>query len=115
MLECGADPNQHVSVRCPKKTALNSAVFSKDLKNKKQSDELILLLLKFGAHLDYTTQTSQTLVDKYNIKYQTSILHLINPVKFTSLQCLAAKAINNNALNYENILSKNLCEFVQRH
>lgn len=115
MLECGADPNQHVSVRCPKKTALNSAVFSKDLKNKKQSDELILLLLKFGAHLDYTTQTSQTLVDKYNLKYQTSILHLINPVKFTSLQCLAAKAINNHALNYENILSKNLCEFVQRH
>jgi ankyrin repeat protein len=115
MLECGADPNMVASTRCPKKTFLNSAVFSKDLKNKIQSDELILLFLKFGAHLDFTTAQNQTLVDKYKAKYTVNIHHLINPIKHTSLQCLAAKAINSHGLNYENILSKNLCEFVQRH
>ena len=115
MLECGADPNMVASARCPKKTFLNSAVFSKDLKNKKQSDDLILLFLKFGAHLDFTTAQNQTLVEKYKAKFTVNILHLINPIKHTSLQCLAAKAINSHGLNYEEILSKNLCEFVQRH
>jgi ankyrin repeat protein len=115
ILECGADPNQNVSVNCLKKTALNSAVFSKDLKNKNQADELILLLLKFGAHLDYATQTNQTLIDKYKFKYQESILNLINPFRFISLQCLAAKSIKKYNINYENVLSKNLSEFVQKH
>lgn len=115
VLDCGADPNQAASTRCPKKSALNSAVFSKDLKNKKQSDELILLLLQYGAHLDFTTSAGQTVVEKYKLKFAGSILNLINPVKFTSLQCLAAKTINNHRLVYKNVLSKNLSHFVERH
>ena len=114
LLECGLDPDASSSKES--RTCLNTFVFNRDVKTKKECDQLILLLLRNGAHLDAAAANNLTAADKYRIKYSCNLFSLIKqPLRHISLQCMASKAIRRHSIVYKNILSAKLCNFVDMH
>ncbi len=113
-MECGLNPDAVID-EINKKTPLNTLVFSREIKCKKQCDDFILLLLEYGAHFD-TSVKKLTVMDKYKMKYRCGIFNVVKqPQNYLKLQCLAARSIRTHALHYEDILCKKLCDFVRMH
>lgn len=116
LLDCGQDPNAQAGYH-PRQTCLNTLIFTRQIKSKFQCDQLIQLLLDRGAHIDYSTATHLTVVDKYRLKYKCSLFQdtVKQPFKHISLQCLSAKVIARKGIKYEGIFSMDLEAFVAKH
>lgn len=104
LLECGADPNAKDN---NDNTCLHVAS-----QNKPAKPAIVQALLRAGAHLDAVNVDGKTFADLLKGQY----LHeLVNPLKFTTLQCLAAKTIRHENIPYEGLLAPSLEEFVDLH
>ena len=104
LLECGANPNatDNDSNSCLHVAALN----------KPAKPLVVHELVEAGAHLDAVNKDGRSFASL--LKGQ-SIHEIINPLRFTNLQCLAAKVIQTNNIAYHGYLSPGLEEFVNLH
>ncbi|KAK7873054.1 hypothetical protein R5R35_000340 [Gryllus longicercus] len=73
---------------------------------------LVTVLLNRGAHLDAINSSGQTF--QQLLKGQ-SIHEIVNPLKYTSLSCLAAQVIRKNKLLYKGIVPVSLESFIEQH
>jgi hypothetical protein len=115
LLECGANVNPSIDVSYM--TPIIAAVSSSDIETKNQCDSIILLLIKKGAHIDYTNKYGKTIFDIYEARFNENISNIYNVIHSTTLQCLAARVIRQNDIEYNDNkkLSKFLIEFVRYH
>ncbi|KAB7499268.1 Protein fem-1-like protein C [Armadillidium nasatum] len=105
LLECGADPNARDIVgNTPLHTLAN---------NKQCRRDIAQCLLDGGSHLDSLNRDKQTFESTRSSKGQ-PIHQIINPLHYTSLQCLSAKVIQNYKIPYSN-LPPLLSKFVSQH
>ena len=95
-------------------TVLNHMSFHRDIK----CEDLICMLVQNGAH-QYNSGTQngprETVQQKYEALFKTRFRLLLNLLKYTSLQCLAAKAVMKHRLSNKNVLGKDLISFVEMH
>ena len=77
-----------------------------------ERDKLIFLLLNSGTHLDACNAAGKTAADLYK---GGKMYQIINPINFLSLQCLAAKVIQSNRIEYRSSLTEELANFVSIH
>ncbi len=103
LIECGADPNGR---DFDLNTALHVAA-SASAKPSKSS--LVQTLLECGVHLDAVNRDGKSFSD---VLRSQPIHELVNVAKFSSLQCLAAKALQKSAIPYRNKLPATLSDFV---
>ena len=82
--------------------------------NKSASREIVLALLKGGAHLDTLNNSSQTFESLRANRHQ-QIHQVVNSVQFTSLQCLCARSLRRHRIPYENTLPRTVSKFVDLH
>ncbi len=76
---------------------------------------MIDLLCDAGAHLDYVNKKGQTPLESiYPLKIST-IQCLKKRIDVIRLKCLCARIIRHQQFSIENILSKSLVNFVQKH
>ena len=110
------DPNCY-SDKYFRQTCLNTLIFTREIRSKKLCDELIRVLLEYGAHIDYTTDMNNlSMFDRYKLKYKCSISNeLSKPLQHLSLQCLSARAIRKGKVAYEGYLTKKMIDFVKMH
>lgn len=104
LLECGADPNAKDN---DSNTSLHVAA-----QNKPAKPLLVQTLLDAGVHLDAVNSEGKTFESL--LKGQ-SIHEVINPMRFTKLQCLAAQVIKREGINYSEALFPQLERFVDMH
>ena len=69
-------------------------------------------LLQADAHIDYTNHDDKS---PHELVPPHTACHLRTPVKFQTLQCLAARAIRQHNLVYENVLCPEVAKFVKAH
>lgn len=106
MVECGADPNgRDVDYNTPLHVVAATA-------SKTAKPALASALLECGAHLDTVNVTGKSFL--YYVK-GLQAHEIVNEVKFTSLQCLAARAIKQHGILYENEIPQLLVDFVELH
>jgi len=104
-----ADPginNEAALDPVPMPTSPNSPTASNE------RDKLIFLLLNSGTHLDACNSQGKTAADLYK---GGKMYQIINPINFLSLQCLAAKVIQRNGIEYRQALTEKLASFVAIH
>jgi len=77
-----------------------------------ERDNLIFLLLNSGTHLDACNSHGKTAADLYK---GGKMYQIINPINFLNLQCLAAKVIQKNKIEYKHALTEKLANFVAIH
>jgi ankyrin repeat protein len=124
LLECGSDPNStdgdqntplHLAA-ANRNSALSasSTQSSSSLSNTVNSerDKLICLLLNAGSHIDTANAQNKTASDLYK---GGKMYQVINPINYTSLQCLAAKVIRKHKIEYKTHLTPKLANFVSMH
>ena len=106
LIECGADPNARDN---DLNTALHVAA-SASAKPAKAA--LVQTLLECGVHLDAVNREGKAFSDVLRAQ---PIHELVNVTQFSTLQCLAAKAVQKNAIPYRNLLPASLADFVDLH
>jgi ankyrin repeat protein len=105
LVECGADPN---SRDADDSTCLHIAATNRPAK-----PPVVEALLEAGAHLDAVNAEGKAFSDL--LKGQL-LHHVVKPLKFTSLQCLAAQAIRKKSVEYRpRKISRTLETFVDLH
>lgn len=124
LLECGADPH---SLDADKNSPLHLAAANRHFGTSSspastngggvvavssERDKIILLLLNAGAHLDQCNAFGKTPADLYK---NGKLYQVINPINYTSLQCLCAKVIQKHRLPYKDQLTPKLAAFVSIH
>jgi len=106
LVECGADPNGrdmdfntplHVVAAAASKTAKSS---------------LVNTLLECGAHFDTVNATGKTFADF--VRGQ-PIHEVVNEARFTTLQCLAARAVRHHRIQYVTKVPNLLIDFIELH
>lgn len=80
---------------------------------KTPSPDIMLSLLKAGAHIDTINGEEKEAMDYLDAKKK-SVTSVIMPQNFTSLQCLAAKVVRKNKIRYR-CLPKELQHFTDKH
>ena len=106
LIECGADPNARDN---DLNTALHVAA-SASAKPAKAA--LVQTLLECGVHLDAVNREGKAFSDVLRAQ---PIHELVNVTQFSTLQCLAAKAVQKYAIPYRNLLPASLSDFVDLH
>jgi hypothetical protein len=108
--DCDEDENhQHHLIRSPSPTQIY-----KDLL-------VARLLLNSGCHLDTCNANKKTAIDLNNERGDGGgdLNRLINPLKYLSLKCLAAKVVRkhhqNATIDYRTLLPESLVNFVDLH
>lgn len=111
LLEVGADPQATDDDR---NTPLHVAATSRPVK-----PDVLRMLLDHGSHLDACNADGRTCAQLLEIKpgllNAVAITDIVNPLDFTTLQCLAAKVIVNTNIDYERSVPKRLAAFVAMH
>ena len=106
LLECGADIEaQDNEDNFPLHTAAVNKPPAKP--------QVITTLLENGAHLDAVNADDRTFADL--VKPRQPVHEVVNVLKFTNLQCLAAKVIQKNNIPHEGHLPRKLSGFVELH
>lgn len=104
LLEVGANPDARDTEG---NTPLHVAALAKPC-----PPALAKALLEGGAHLDLVNAEGRT----FSQLLQGQKVHeLVNPVKYTTLQCLAARTINKHRLPYRGMIPVSLESFVAAH
>lgn len=127
LLECGADPhsldseknsplhlaaaNRHFGTS-PSPPANSNSPTAGQQPPSSERDKIILLLLNAGAHLDQCNAMGKTAADLYK---NGKLYQVINPINYSSLQCLCAKVIQKHRLPYKDQLTPKLAAFVAIH
>ncbi|XP_069985707.1 protein fem-1 homolog C isoform X1 [Penaeus vannamei] len=106
LLEVGADP-------CATDQQGNTPLHTL-ASNKQCRRELLTSLLAAGAHLDTLNGSGQSFASLRASRGQ-RLSQLINPLHYTSLQCLAAATIRRHGLHYSTVLHPRLSKFVDQH
>ncbi len=104
LVECGADANARDDEN---NTPLHVSAFNRPTK-----PTVAAALLEAGAHLDTINADSKTFAQL--LKGQ-QLHEVVNPLKHTNLQCLAARAIKKNKVAYKGLVSPALEQFVDQH
>lgn len=104
LLEVGASPN---ATDGDGNTPLHVVA-----KNHIREPEIIKALLEGGAHVDTCNLQRQTFVD---LLQPGTVQEIISPMKYMTLQCLAARQIRKYGLKYVSTLPTRLCDFVKLH
>ena len=73
---------------------------------------MVQCLLEAGSHLDTVNAEGRTFASL--LKGQ-PLHEVVNPLKFTNLQCLAARVIKREGIDYTGSLSPNMELFVDLH
>ncbi|XP_060651199.1 LOW QUALITY PROTEIN: protein fem-1 homolog CG6966 [Drosophila nasuta] len=104
LLEVGADPNE---VDDAGNTPLHLAATLEPY-----VEPLAHTLLEGGAHLDTKNDAGET----FESLLAPTLLHkIIDPMKYTSLACLAARTIKKHGIKYEETVPAALYEFIELH
>ena len=74
--------------------------------------EMVQTLLELGGHLDSVNREGNSFSD---VLRGQPIHELVNVTRFTTLQCLAARALQKHAIPYRNKLPASLSDFVDLH
>ena len=104
LVECGADPE---AVDESNNTPLHVAAANRPAK-----PVMVETLLRAGVHLDAVNREGKAFGDL--LKGQ-NLHEVVNPLRFTSLQCLAARAVRRSGLPYKGALYPALEAFVDQH
>ena len=105
LLECGADPEARDAEE-------NGPLHVASL-NKPAKPAVVKELLKHGAHLDAVNGDNKTFAQTLR---GAQVHEIVNPLHYTNLQCLAAKAIKDDGrIRYEQVLPQSLKTFVDLH
>ncbi|XP_051985404.1 protein fem-1 homolog A [Xyrauchen texanus] len=103
LLECGADVD---SRDCENNAPLHVAAAN-------GCPEIMEALIQAGAHFDATNalhKTAYELLDE-----QSSERHVLHPLSYVTLQCLAARAIEKHRLPYKGLISEEMEAFIELH
>jgi hypothetical protein len=76
---------------------------------------MIDLLRDAGAHLDYVNKKGQTPFESISPLKISTMQCLKKRIDVIRLKCLCARIIRHQQFSIENILSKSLVNFVQKH
>lgn len=106
LIECGADPDARDN---DLNTALHVAASASA---KPAKSALVQTLLELGVHLDSVNREGKSFSD---VLRGQPIHELVNVTRFTTLQCLAARALQKHAIPYRNKLPASLSDFVDLH
>jgi len=130
LLECGADPNAHDT-----SPEGNTALHVTALGKAQHKAAVVEALLDGGAHFDKANRKEKTFefllenpptssgkaaaaaaaADLPGPKAGQPVHEVVNTVRNTSLQCLAARAVKKAGLAYRDVLAKAMVEFVDIH
>ncbi|XP_019619025.1 PREDICTED: protein fem-1 homolog C-like [Branchiostoma belcheri] len=102
LIECGACLN---AVDVENNTALHIAA-------KNNQADIMKELLKAGLHFDACNLEGKT---SFDLLPKKSLENSINPLNYTSLQCLAARAIKRFQIEYKGVIPAKLESFVAMH
>ncbi|ELU05423.1 hypothetical protein CAPTEDRAFT_205476 [Capitella teleta] len=105
LIEVGAPVNE---VEFEKNTPLHIAAM-----NRPCNAEIIKLLLENGAHIDARNSEHKTSMDLLDSLSMTDIS--VSPLKYRTLQCLAARQIMAHNIAFEGQIPKKLEDFVLMH
>ncbi|XP_076837423.1 protein fem-1 homolog A [Brachyhypopomus gauderio] len=103
LLECGADPD---SRDCDNNTPLHVA-------GANGSPEIMALLVRAGSHFDATNAQRKTAYEL--LDGQGGARHALHPLSYVTLQCLAARAIEQHRLPYKGLISEEMEAFIELH
>ncbi|XP_016935686.1 protein fem-1 homolog CG6966 [Drosophila suzukii] len=103
LLEVGADPN---AIDEAGNTPLHLATMQPYV------EPLSHILLEGGAHLDTKNYAGETFE---SLLAPTPMHKIIDPMKYTTLACLAARTIKKHDIRYEGTVPATLYEFIELH
>ncbi|KAH8369247.1 hypothetical protein KR009_005625, partial [Drosophila setifemur] len=103
LLEVGADPN---AIDDAGNTPLHLATMQPYV------EPLAHILLEGGAHLDTKNYAGETFE---SLLAPTPMHKIIDPMKYTTLACLAARTIKKHDIRYEGTVPATLYEFIELH
>ncbi|KAH8342165.1 hypothetical protein KR074_002343 [Drosophila pseudoananassae] len=103
LLEVGADPN---AIDEAGNTPLHLATMQPFV------EPLSHILLEGGAHLDTKNYAGETFE---SLLYPTPMHKVVDPMKYTTLACLAARTIKKHDIRYEGTVPATLYEFIELH
>ena len=75
------------------------------------SPELVLSLLKNGAHVDEVNKAKKTFLDVTSVPLSS----IVDPMPYLTLKCLAARVVSRKGVPYKGIVPATLESFVERH
>ena len=117
LLKCGAsvdvtDNNHntplHIVVDIVKREHLLDNAVSNSAKH------IIVMLLKYDAHIDIRNRDSTVVVDQLNQLTWMSIIN-IDPLDHITLKCLAARVVKKENIPYEDDIPQSLVPFIEMH
>jgi ankyrin repeat protein len=107
MIECGEDVNATDRYLCTPAHDLVGIVHSG---NRHLIQEVLNVMVQYGAHLDIRNKTGWSGLDEL-MDFDLTV----HPVANQSLQCLAAKVIMEENLDYQSCVPKALWDFIKLH
>lgn len=76
---------------------------------------IIDILCKSGAHLDHVNNKGQIPLDLIPIYHHDIIQYLKEKMGVKRLKCICARLIQKECLEYQEVLSMSLINFIQKH
>ncbi|CAG7833799.1 unnamed protein product [Allacma fusca] len=104
LIEVGADVNSRDE---DGNTSLHTAGESKS----SCSPDLVLSLLKNGAHFDETNNNNRTFADISSVPLSS----IVDPMLYLTLKCLSARVVSQSSVPYKGIVPVTLETFIERH